>query len=595
MADTQLTLTDTPHLVLALAALLGGAVAFTLAIVDMRRDPPPGSGWFAASIPAFVAAAAPFEPFGFDYDAVDQAWAWRIPVMFVIALPALLLHLVTALSGRPSTRLVRACDALTVAIAAWIAVMPTLPGPDHTPAPWWYTLGFGVFLLQFLVTIVLSVRMLVLAARGSTGAARMRGRLLALTFAVFGVAYLSWFLAPSPAMELAMSLTSLVAALLLWLAIRAPRRLYELAKRDQVDAWQAIEGLVASSDVRAELPEVLTTTAHDWGLLALAIIDVHGEPIESVGTNALPSPPHAAQSISVRGTNASVGIEAWASPLTPPLLRGDRERLTMLAHLIELALSREDTTRRQQEVDRASRSLEQRVLDVEEQLRRAEAIRDRAARVVATDMRGPIHALLGLTDALETRWHELPADQLQPLQQLVARQVARLASVVDKLLVMSAIEDGTLRSAPERVDVRRLIDSVLDSGIDAQVDYRCDDGPTCCVVTAEPVALREILTQLLDNAASHGSTNVEVQVAPVAGDVLIEVLDYGQGVREAFVPLLFDRFTRDSSKVERGLGLGLAIVHELAATLGGTVGYRRDDRERTVFWLRLPGVASAAA
>ena len=213
-------------------------------------------------------------------------------------------------------------------------------------------------------------------------------------------------------------------------------------------------------------------------------------------------------------------------------------------------------------------------------------------------MRSPITALLGLTDALETRWQELPSDQLQPLQQLVGRQVARLASVVDKLLVVTAIEDGALRSVPEPVDMRKLVESVLETGIDAQVRYTCgnhDESPTSCVVQSEPVALREIVSQLLDNAASHGSPDVEVQVSSGTGGMLIEVLDHGEGVRAEFVPHLFNRFTRDSPKVERGLGLGLAIVHELAASIGGTVGYRRDEYERSVFWLRLPQPSEAAA
>ena len=103
---------------------------------------------------------------------------------------------------------------------------------------------------------------------------------------------------------------------------------------------------------------------------------------------------------------------------------------------------------------------------------------------------------------------------------------------------------------------------------------------------------RILVAQLIDNGACHGSPAVQVEVSVTGGDVLIEVLDHGQGVREEFVPQLFDRFTRDSPNDERGLGLGLAIVHELATLLGGRVGYRRDD-DGTVFWLRLPQAAVA--
>ncbi len=88
----------------ATASLLAGIVAVTIAIIDLRRDPEPGYGWFVASIVTFVAAAVPFEPFGYAYDVADHAWAWRVPVALVVLLPAMLLHLVTALSGRDITR-----------------------------------------------------------------------------------------------------------------------------------------------------------------------------------------------------------------------------------------------------------------------------------------------------------------------------------------------------------------------------------------------------------------------------------------------------------------------------------------------------------
>ncbi len=580
---------DLPSLVLPIVALLGGAIAIGIALLDLRRDRQPGYGWVPATMVAFIAAAVPFEPFGFNYETADNAWAWRLPVALVVILPALLLHLVQALSGRDRSRLVFAADALTACIVIWLLAMPTLPGPNHDSPPWWYTVAFGVFLLQFVVTILLSVWILVVAARGTTGAARMRGRLLAVTLAVFGAAYLMWFLLPSPTAELLMSCTSLAAGLLLWIAIRAPRRTYDLFARGRTDPWQAIEGLVASSDVRAHLPDVLAATAHDWGLVALAVTNADDTIIEAIGSCSLaPSAARASRLVRVRGTHASVGIEAWASPLTPPLRRTEREQLVMLAHLIGLALARDDTDRRQRIIDRAADDVARRVQHAHRQLLDAEAIRDRATRIVATEMRAPINTLLGLADALETRWQQLPTDQLQPLQQLIARQVARLASIVDTLLVAASIDDGTLRSAPERLDLCQLVDSIIDSGIDATVTYQYGDDPTACNVHAEPVALREIVTQLLDNAANHGAPNVEVHVTPSTGHVLIEVIDAGTGIRNEFEPLLFQRFTRDSPTSERGLGLGLAIVDELTRSLGGQAGYRRDDRSRTVFWLRLP-------
>jgi signal transduction histidine kinase len=108
------------------------------------------------------------------------------------------------------------------------------------------------------------------------------------------------------------------------------------------------------------------------------------------------------------------------------------------------------------------------------------------------------------------------------------------------------------------------------------------------VIDVDELALRSALSNLIDNAmrfAPPGSTVRVVGRDAVTGDgvtgdgvpdqYVIEVLDDGPGIDEAFLPTAFERFSRPDASRNRshgGAGLGLAIVKALIESHGGTVG-----------------------
>jgi signal transduction histidine kinase len=94
-------------------------------------------------------------------------------------------------------------------------------------------------------------------------------------------------------------------------------------------------------------------------------------------------------------------------------------------------------------------------------------------------------------------------------------------------------------------------------------------------VHADPVHLRRITANLIDNARKYGAPPVEVSAHQDGQQVHIRVRDHGGGVPDTFVPRLFDPFAQahPESQDVSGIGLGLSIVHELARQNGGTVTY----------------------
>jgi signal transduction histidine kinase len=158
-----------------------------------------------------------------------------------------------------------------------------------------------------------------------------------------------------------------------------------------------------------------------------------------------------------------------------------------------------------------------------------------------------------------------------------------LGQVLEDLLVAA---DPRTHQRKERVDVGRLAGEVAASATAAAaaegVQVRCSiqdmtpasSGPI--VLDASGTALRRALTALVDNAVRHARTSVVVAVRRTPSHVVVDVVDDGPGIQADVLPRLFDRYetAQPSGSTQRGYGLGLALVSEIATGHGGTVTAR---------------------
>ena len=102
--------------------------------------------------------------------------------------------------------------------------------------------------------------------------------------------------------------------------------------------------------------------------------------------------------------------------------------------------------------------------------------------------------------------------------------------------------------------------------------------------------LRRALRNLLENAQRYGGGQVEVQVRRTSGGAEISVCDRGPGVPEAYRERIFEAFFRLPGHAERegGVGLGLALVRQIALAHGGSVRCEPRDGGGSCFRLSLP-------
>ena len=225
-----------------------------------------------------------------------------------------------------------------------------------------------------------------------------------------------------------------------------------------------------------------------------------------------------------------------------------------------------------------------------EDLRRLDQTKGDFVSIASHELRTPIAVVHGIASTLHLRGSQLEEDQLVQLRAALYEQTVRLQSLAEKLLDLSRLDSGkvAVRLAPVRP--RELVDTLLPRiAPDRLGDVSVGIDPELVVRTDEH-ALERVVTNLLTNALRYGRPPVTVSAS--AGDATqVVVEDRGDGVDEAFVPALFERFTRDDTTraVHRqGAGLGLAIAASYALELGGELRYEAAQPTGARFTLTLP-------
>ena len=225
-----------------------------------------------------------------------------------------------------------------------------------------------------------------------------------------------------------------------------------------------------------------------------------------------------------------------------------------------------------------------------EMLARLRAAFERESRFVADashELRTPIAVLkIELEGALRLADPQIPA-----YESLIAatEECDRLAQLAEDLLVLAGSADGRLPLRPEPTGVPPLLTGVRDRFADRaarrgrSVQVRCGPG---VVARADPTRLRQVLSNLVDNALRHGQGDVVLSARHAGGGVEIDVSDEGPGFPADMAGRAFERFARGQrARSGEGFGLGLAIVQAIALAHGGHASVVDAPRTTLRVWL----------
>lgn len=178
---------------------------------------------------------------------------------------------------------------------------------------------------------------------------------------------------------------------------------------------------------------------------------------------------------------------------------------------------------------------------------------------IAHDLRTPL-------TRLAFRLDDLP----HPLREKVDADIQEMKSMISAAL--DFIRDRSLTGQQERLDFRLLVESVVDNQSDLGHDVTLQAG-TPVTVTGNPLALRRMVINLVDNALKYGE-RARLRLRSANGRCVLEVDDDGPGIPEQLQAQVFEPFFRLESSRNRdtgGIGLGLAAVRAIAIEHGGEV------------------------
>jgi signal transduction histidine kinase len=230
-----------------------------------------------------------------------------------------------------------------------------------------------------------------------------------------------------------------------------------------------------------------------------------------------------------------------------------------------------------------------------EELRRLSALRADFVSLVSHELRSPMAAVIGAARTLQERWRQLSHDQREAFLALIADETNRLASLIGDVLDTSRIEAGTFSYSFTDVDLSRLVRDAVSAAEIGQdeVRVRANVSDSLPVIRGDHERLRQVLTNLIDNAVKYSPTGDEVQVTaqPENGVVRITVTDRGPGIASEQQRLIFEKFGRadvNSSGSKPGTGLGLFIARSIAEAHGGTLDVHSRLDEGATFTLTLP-------
>ena len=245
------------------------------------------------------------------------------------------------------------------------------------------------------------------------------------------------------------------------------------------------------------------------------------------------------------------------------------------------------------------------------------------------ELRTPLAAIRGYAQLIHVT-DQLSPDGERSLERLI-EQTENMTELVEQLLLLNRLDEGTTASAMETIDMVQLTaNAYLDSQAafsDHIWEFDAFTEGTPAYVEGDPTQLGRVLSNLASNAAKHTSrgtqVNITVGIEPSEAtsvpapstptsprnatttqlhaeerarsrhtgyDVVLRFHDTGEGIDPEFLPKIFDRLAR-ADKARSGSsstsGLGLAIVKAIVEAHHGTIS-AQSEPGNTVFTIRLP-------
>jgi signal transduction histidine kinase len=557
------------HTLNIIAFIALGAVA----LLTWRRRRDRASMWAFAAF-GLLGAVELLSLIPTDEDGFGDKAITRIAVVVLVLFPYLLFRFTNAFRppGRP---LARVLFGLTAILIVWAVAIPRYPQTGETRSAAFQAFVV-VFLIHWVVLTVASGLSLWRAGRAQPTVARRRMQYLSFASVVIGAALLL-ALPTSDAgssYSLGIQVLGFVAVVAFLVGFAPPQVVRVLWRAPETERLQAaMARLLTFANTQEEVAQrVLEPAAQMVGARAASVYNSEGALVATWNVHSADFE-DASERVRVEAPGASLVV--WTTPYAP--FFGDEELALLrgLASVTGLALDR---------VRLFQSEHESRV-----QLERANELKANFIALAAHELRTPMTTIHGFVTTLHHLGDRLDAEQRDRVRDALIQQTDRMARLVEQLLDLSRLDADVIEIVPEQLNVRAEVEEIVRSTAPnpeaVEVAVAGD-----AVATVDRNVLDRVIGNLITNAFRYGQPPVIVSAERTDNHLRVTVEDRGVGVPAAFVPDLFERFSRSeaSRAAAVGTGLGLSIARSYARAHGGDLVYEDADPTGAAFRLVLP-------
>jgi two-component system sensor histidine kinase BaeS len=286
------------------------------------------------------------------------------------------------------------------------------------------------------------------------------------------------------------------------------------------------------------------------------------------------------------GALVAIGLAALVAAVSAYYLTRPLKRLTSAAQTVAAGdLTHRVDTGGPLEVSRLGEAFNEMAVSLSE----SEELRRRLVADVAHELRNPIASLRAQAEGIVEGVLAPEPGRFVSL----AEDSKQLSRLVDDLQELSAADAGRLTYRMERLLLTPVIDAEVRraqarAGTEVEVVSECAEP---LAVTGDEGRIAQVLRNLLDNALRHTDRGeIRVECRRSGGSAVVEVVDTGEGIPEADLPYVFERFYRADAARARdtgGSGIGLAVSRRIVEDHGGTV-FARNHTAGAVVGFTLP-------
>lgn len=226
--------------------------------------------------------------------------------------------------------------------------------------------------------------------------------------------------------------------------------------------------------------------------------------------------------------------------------------------------------------------------------REIETLKEDFVATLTHDLKVPIVAEANILDfLLAGKFGEINEKQEVALKNMKSSN-KELIELVQIVLETYKIKEKGIKLLKENIKLNGFINGIIDdiTPFAAMSGLKVNFNPTRDIkVTADPMQLQRVIKNLINNAISHSNTkkDIDIKTGEIPGFITISVIDYGQGIPQKDIKLIFNKYYSAAKKFRKiGTGLGLYLSQQIIRSHGGEITVESEENVRTEFCIKIP-------